>query len=125
MPSRLKTPCPVPGCGELTAGGRCEEHKRAANRQRGTASQRGYGQAHRDRFRAGVLERDVNCVLCIAEERWIQATVADHWPLGRDELVERGLDPDDPANGRGLCASCHSRVTQQNPRQAGGFAHGG
>ena len=34
---------------------------------------------------------------------------ADHHPLDRRELIRRGLDPDDPAHGRGLCQPCHSK----------------
>jgi 5-methylcytosine-specific restriction enzyme A len=49
------------------------------------------------------LERDPICVICgIAP-----ATVADHYPLSRKELVARGMDPNDPAHGRGLCKPCH------------------
>jgi 5-methylcytosine-specific restriction protein A len=44
---------------------------------------------------------------------------ADHWPLSRRELVEQGLDPDDPKHGRGLCTSCHSRSTARE--QPGGW----
>jgi 5-methylcytosine-specific restriction protein A len=62
-----------------------------------------------------VLERDVVCVLC----RSALAVIADHYPLGRDELVEQGLDPDDPQYGRGLCRSCDSSQTAE--RQPGGW----
>jgi 5-methylcytosine-specific restriction protein A len=56
---------------------------------RGTPAARGYGAEHRDRFRAGVLQRDDwTCVLCGAE-----AKVADHYPLTRRELVKQGLAP--------------------------------
>ncbi|MEU6709988.1 hypothetical protein ABZ897_00800 [Nonomuraea sp. NPDC046802] len=49
------------------------------------------------------------------------STVADHHPLSRRELVARGLDPDDPQYGRGLCTSCHGKETAANPEQAGGW----
>jgi 5-methylcytosine-specific restriction protein A len=58
-------------------------------------------------------------VLCIQNGQWVLATVADHWPLSRRELAERGMDPDDPAHGRGLCHGCHSKETAIN--QPGGF----
>jgi 5-methylcytosine-specific restriction protein A len=64
-----------------------------------------------------VLDRDVICVLCGAA----LATVADHWPRSRRQLVAAGLDADDPQYGRGLCASCHGTETANNPDQAGGF----
>ena len=51
------------------------------------------------------------------------ATVADHWPLTRRELVAAGLDPDHPARGRGLCAPCHAKATALDPRTRGGWNH--
>jgi 5-methylcytosine-specific restriction protein A len=47
------------------------------------------------------------------------ATVADHYPLSRKELIDAGLDPNDPQHGRGLCKPCHDRETAQN--QPGGW----
>jgi 5-methylcytosine-specific restriction protein A len=44
---------------------------------------------------------------------------ADHHPLSRRELVERGLNPDDPKHGRGLCHAHHSSETSQH--QPGGW----
>lgn len=66
-----------------------------------------------------MLARDPNCVLCLQADRTEPATVADHYPRSRRELVERGLDPDDPQHGRGLCSSCHGRATAQH--QPGGW----
>lgn len=113
MPRALSTPCSRPGCPHLKP---CPIHARQADRTRGTASQRGYGQRHRDTFRREVLKRNPVCVLCHVAP----STVADHWPLSRRELVERGLDPDDPARGRGLCKTCDSKQTAR--RQPGGWA---
>ena len=70
--------------------------------------------------RARVLARDPRCVcpgdgpdgcgrhhgLCGAP-----STIADHWPLERVELIEAGLDPNDPARMRGLCKRCHDSKT--------------
>jgi 5-methylcytosine-specific restriction protein A len=130
VPSRPPAPCTWPGCGALVyGGGRCDEHKTAArryvDRQRGTPGQRGYGATHRRRFRAGVLRRDPYCRCDLTDCDHGDApcprpsTVADHWPLDRRELVRRGLDPDDPGRGRGLCARCDSRQTAI--RQPGGW----
>jgi len=44
---------------------------------------------------------------------------ADHWPLSKRELVERGLDHNDPTRGRGLCGLCHASATAQH--QPGNF----
>lgn len=114
--SRALRICTEPGCPEYTDSGRCSDHRRRAERKRGTSTQRGYGTQHRARFRAGVLARDPVCVLC----RRAPATEADHWPLSRRELLAQGLDANDPVRGRGLCKPCHSSQTAIN--QPGGAA---
>jgi 5-methylcytosine-specific restriction protein A len=119
VPQRALTTCSTPGCGQLVKSGRCDDCATIAERQRGSSSARGYGKRHRDRFRRAVIERDICCVLCITHGQWTLATVADHWPLSRRELVERGMDADDPDHGRGLCHDCHSKETAIN--QPGGF----
>lgn len=116
--------CPALGCPTLTTGGRCDIHARSADRRRGTARERGYRGAHVTRFRPAVLRRDPMCV-CTDEAHGhgpaclIQSTVADHHPLSRRELVARGLDPNDPRHGRGLCKPCHDRHT--STAQPGGW----
>ncbi|RPE27300.1 holin [Kitasatospora cineracea] len=115
MPRRALTVCNIPGCPEFTDKGRCEDHRREAEQRRGTARQRGYGTTHTRRFRAAVLARDPQCTLC----GQAPSVHADHHPLSRRELAAQGLDPDDPAHGRGLCHSCHSRETAQH--QPGGW----
>jgi 5-methylcytosine-specific restriction protein A len=117
---RAWSPCSQPGCPELTPPGqsRCPTH--AYDRQRPTARARGYGRAHQTRFREGVLAREPYCRLCHA-----RATVADHHPLSRRELVARGLDADDPSRGRGLCVRCHNRETSRREGGARNFAGGG
>jgi len=122
--ARALRPCPVPTCPELTTGGRCPAHRATASRARGSAAARGYGHRHRVVFREAVLHRDPLCVCrdethghgppCLA-----QASVADHYPRGRDELVAAGLDPDDPQYGRGICPVCHSAYTAR--AQPGGW----
>jgi 5-methylcytosine-specific restriction protein A len=115
--SRARRVCAVPGCPVLSGRpGRCPEHARAADRARGNFRQRGYGGPDWERARAVVLARDRTCVLC----HTAPANTADHWPLGRDELVARGItDPDAPHRMRGLCRPCHSRETAK--RQPGGW----
>ena len=109
--------CGERGCPTSYEGteSRCPEHRRAASRRhsRDTAVYKSAG--HRKRFRPGVLERDTLCVICHVAP----ATVADHWPKSRKELVALGMDPDDPQYGRGLCAPCHSSETAQH--QPGGW----
>jgi 5-methylcytosine-specific restriction protein A len=112
---RALTICSEPGCPEYTGRGRCDSCRAEAEQRRGTARQRGYDKQHERRFRKPVLARDRVCVLC--RER--PSRHADHWPLSRRELVERGLDPNDPKHGRGLCGRCHSSETAQH--QPGGW----
>lgn len=118
------TVCSTPGCPEYTQHGRCDEHRRQAERARGTARQRGYDRTHETRFRPAVLARDPQCVCRDTSHGHPDpcgqpSQHADHWPLDRRELVARGLDPNDPKHGRGLCAPCHSSETAHH--QPGGF----
>lgn len=109
--------CSTPGCPNLTdTGGRCDEHRRAADRARGN---RGYSSPRHRRFRRLVLQRDPVCVVCDAA----LATVADHFPISRRDLIDSGEDPDNPDAGRGLCKPCHDRETARH--QPGGFADPG
>lgn len=109
-------------------GGKCPDCKAAARRdsdaRRGSPAQRGYTAKHRSRFRPGVLEKNPTCV-CDADHCDHEgicgepSTVADHHPRSRRELVAIGWDPDDPANGRGVCEPCHNKHTARN--QPGGW----
>ena len=111
-------PCSTAGCPELVEHGtsRCEDCAAQADRRRGTATERGYNSRGHHRFRRKVLERDPICVIdgCMAP-----ATIADHWPVSRRDLVAKGLDPNDPSRGRGLCVRCHGRETAVH--QPGGW----
>lgn len=107
-------PCNVPGCPNLTQAAKCADCESEADLRRGTARQRGYDRNH-ERFRRRVLKRDRVCQRC----REAPSTVADHYPLSRRELVRRGLDPNDPARGRGLCKPCHDSETAEH--QPGGW----
>lgn len=108
--------CNVAGCPELFngRGGRCPAHERQARAAR-TDNQVYSSQGHRT-FRAAVLARDPICVIC----NLALATVADHYPLTRRQLVEQGLNPNDPTHGRGSCANCHNKHTAQT--SPGGWA---
>jgi 5-methylcytosine-specific restriction protein A len=110
--------CNVAGCPTLYEGkgGRCPTCTTQADRARGTARDRGYNTRGHQAFRNHVLTRDPICVIpgCINF-----STVADHYPLSRRELQERGLNPNDPAHGRGLCKPHHDSETSQH--QPGGW----
>lgn len=122
--------CSVSGCPELVKAGRCAEHRRAADRARGTAAERGYaGKLWRSRRRQ-CLKRDPSCTCAETNHQHSApcgdpATVADHYPLSRRELLAAGVtDPDTIDRLRGLCASCHSRATATTPGQQGGWNTG-
>lgn len=109
MPDRAPRACAT--CGTVVGAGQpcpvCALARRAADNRARTPQNAPYKTtAHTRRFRQGVLRRDPLCVLCGAV-----ATVADHWPKTRRQLLADGDDPNDPDHGRGLCWSCHSRQT--------------
>lgn len=113
--------CTIPGCPTLVEAGkdnRCDTHRKTAARERSRQRPelKHYTTAEHKRFRAAVLRRDPTCVLC----RQSPSRIADHYPLSLRELVARGLPYSDPANGRGLCWSCHSKETGR--LQPGGWA---
>lgn len=120
MPTRPRAPCTTPGCGTPTpGGGRCETcrgRKRAdTDRIRGTAAERGYGERWRTVIRPGYLTRHPRCDLCGRA-----ATVPDHYPRSRRELVAAGVpDPDADEHLRPLCDPCHRTETARN--QPGGW----
>lgn len=117
--ARARKPCSTPTCPALVPPGtaRCPDCRRAADKARGTATERGYTTAGHRLFREQVLARNPVCVLCLAAP----ATVADHWPLSRRDLQDQGLNPNDPTRGRGLCKRCHDRETARH--QPGGWAN--
>lgn len=127
MPTKPMSRCT--NCKTLHSGtGKCDDCRDKARAEsdarRGTSYQRGYGKQHTDRFRIGVLGKNPHCV-CTAsycphtKECGRLSTVADHFPLSRRDLVARGMDPDNPAYGRGLCEPCHDRHTAH--AQPGGW----
>lgn len=125
MPKPRWRVCSVHGCPEYTQHGKCDEHRRQAEQQRGSARQRGYDRDHERRFRRPVLERDPTCVCTDTAHGHgtpcgLPTRHADHHPTDRRALVAAGLDPNDPKYGRGLCTSCHSRHTARE--QPGGWA---
>lgn len=119
MPRAMKV-CSKPGCPQLVAAGvgQCADHRSAANRARGGYATRGGGNSTDwRRARAACLRRDPVC-RCTDEHHGhgpacvAPATVADHYPETKAELVARGVtDPDALHRLRGLCGSCHGKHT--------------
>jgi 5-methylcytosine-specific restriction protein A len=75
-------------------------------RDRGSSSARGYDRLWQ-KLRLVILERDPLCVFCLADDVLTPSHQVDHIK----PIVDR---PDlrlDPANLRGLCDSCHSKLT--------------
>lgn len=120
MPVRPATRCST--CRQLHSGkGKCAACRRLVAHQvdqaRGTSTQRGYDRTHATQFRAAVLGRDP---VCVHPDGCRQpSTHADHWPRSRRTLARRGLDPNDPRYGRGLCAGHHNAETARH--QPGGW----
>jgi hypothetical protein len=61
--AKAPLPCPVPGCPELTTGGRRPKHAKEAEQQRGTTTAKGYG-VKWERIRRRYLYGHPWCVLC-------------------------------------------------------------
>lgn len=103
--------CNVHGCPNIhnNTGGRCPSCEAKADAKH-WAKTRAYSSAGHRTFRTAVLTRDPICVIC----NLAQSTIADHWPMERTELIDAGLNPNDPARGRGLCKPCHDRWTAQS-----------
>lgn len=108
--------CSRPGCPNLHQGtGRCPACRTRADKQRRPKGNP-YASAGHLAFRRDVLAANPRCVCpgdCGKHVGWCGAvsTVADHHPLERVELIDAGMDPDDPVHGRGVCVPCHSGKT--------------
>jgi 5-methylcytosine-specific restriction enzyme A len=117
--------CAAPGCPNLADPGQsycgdCGPRLRRASQRRHDASRpspaaRGYGADWRKR-RARFLAAHPACADCGAP-----ATVADHDPVSRRDLVAAGApDPDADRHLKARCKPCHDRRTAS---QDGGFGN--
>ena len=98
-----RTVCAEPGCPTVVDRGRCDQHRRGD--QRGPRFR--YGGRRWRRIRAQFLAANPACLDCGGS-----ATVADHAPVSRRELIARGeAHPDAHRHLQPRCASCHSRRT--------------
>ena len=117
MPMAARRPCTWPGCPELVSdGSRCTKHRRQADRQRGTAHERGYTSAW-TKARDAWLRSHPLCQCPDCDEgrvRLTAATVVDHKIPHRGD---KGLFWDS-ANWQSMSKSCHDRKTA---REDGGF----
>lgn len=117
-------PCPTHGCPTILTPGetctRCRAARDKARRPNGNP----YATPGHQGFREAVLALHPYCVCpgtCDKHTSWCgqRSTVADHHPLERRELIDLGLDPNDPKHGRGLCKPCHDATTAR--RTPGGW----
>jgi 5-methylcytosine-specific restriction protein A len=117
MPKRAMSPCSWPGCPELTDGpGRCDEHRRAADRARGSGRDRGWTRKWAA-FRKDYLGRHPVCQCgedCCPGRGPHLATDVDHI----DGSGRNGPRAYDESNLVALAHGCHSRKTV---RADGGF----
>jgi len=109
MPRKPKRPCSYPGCGRLTDGQYCDEHRQVAERQynryqRDPDTNKRYGRAWR-RIRARFLLRHPLCEQCKSEGRLTAAEEVHHIL----PLADGGTN--DESNLMALCKSCHSKIT--------------
>ena len=109
MPYKPKRPCSHPGCGRLTDGRYCGEHRQIAERQynnylRDPDTNKRYGRAWK-KTRARFLLVHPLCELCKSEGRLTSAEEVHHiLPLASGGTNDEG-------NLMALCKSCHSRIT--------------
>lgn len=116
MPRRALSVCPVPGCPELSPSGKCDEHRRAADRARGSGAARGWSKRWAA-FRLRYLRDHPMCECgpdCCPEGCDQPATDVDHI----DGTGRNGPRAYDPTNLQALSHACHSRKTA---RQDGAF----
>ena len=109
MPKRPKRPCSHPGCGRLTDGRYCDEHRQIAEHhynkyQRDPDTSQRYGRAWR-RIRARYIQAHPLCEQCQSEGRLTPAQEVHHILT----LADGGTH--DAGNLMALCKSCHSSIT--------------
>jgi 5-methylcytosine-specific restriction protein A len=110
MPLKPMRPCPHPGCGNLTRGKYCEDHKsqhtwahnKEVRRLRGRKLQR-----ERERL----FNEQPLCVECLKVGRDTPATQRDHIV----PLAEGGEDARD--NTQAICQACHDAKTKQESKR--------
>ena len=109
MPKKPKRPCSYPGCGRLTDGQYCDEHRFSIDRQynrylRDPDTNKRYGRAWK-KLRARFLLLHPLCEQCKCEGRLTAAEEVHHLlPLANGGTNDAG-------NLMALCKSCHSKIT--------------
>ena len=117
MPYKPKGPCSYPGCGRLTDGRYCDEHRQVAEHQynhylRDPDTNKRYGRAWK-KIRARFLLQYPLCEQCRQEGRLTPAQEVHHIL----PLANGGTHDDN--NLLALCKSCHSSITATSMNRAG------
>nr|DAT23874.1 MAG TPA: HNH endonuclease bacteriophage, HNH Endonuclease, DNA.52A [Caudoviricetes sp.] len=113
-PLTMLKPCPTPGCPALIppTTRACPE---CLKRVRHTTDTKPYTSVGHRKARAKLLALHPYCQCegCKAHKGLCtqKATVADHFPLERFELIAEGKDPNDTRFMRALCKQCHDIKT--------------
>ena len=107
MPVRPKRPCAHPGCPELVAEGKyCENHRILHPEETRSASGRGYSRSWQKASKQFLMEHPL-CVQCMADGRYVRATVVDHIvPHRGDQKLFW-----DRSNWQALCKAHHDKKT--------------
>ncbi|HGW3732853.1 TPA: HNH endonuclease signature motif containing protein [Citrobacter freundii] len=111
MPWQPLRRCTEPGCNKRVKSGKCDEHKRNAQRQsdsrRGTRTERGYSNRWGE-YRLLFLKANPLCAQCHNAGVYKQATIVDHIiPIeGEGDVLFWPA-----SNHQPLCAACHGRKT--------------
>jgi len=117
MPRKPKHPCSYSGCGRLTEGRYCDEHRQTTQHyyncyERDSDTNKRYGRAWR-RMRLQYIQAHPLCEKCQSEGRLTAADEVHHiLPLASGGTNDEG-------NFMALCKSCHSKITigSTNTRQ--------
>lgn len=109
MPFKPKVPCKHPGCAALVPSGTkyCEAHRPLHSEEIRSAYRRGYDARWRKASKA-FLRANPLCVRCVAEGKYVKATVVDHVISHRGD--ERLFW--DQGNWQAMCKQCHDRKTR-------------
>ena len=107
MPVRPKRPCAHPGCPELVASGKyCDKHRAFHPEETRSASSRGYGRSWQKASKQFLAAHPL-CVQCMADGRYVKATVVDHIvPHRGDQKLFWNQD-----NWQALCKAHHDKKT--------------
>ncbi len=105
MPKKALKPCKHPGCPRLTDGAYCDEHK-PLHPERPSAAKRGYGSKWQHVSKA-YLRKHPLCVKCLAQGKYVTATVVDHIVPHRGDHYLMWSD----TNWQALCKPCHDKKT--------------